>query len=104
MERQSCVLEGLFFLALTYVPFGWFDWVPWSLQRRYITQNGPQLEIKLPIKDRPRTRKCMEIVDVLRWRDNIRDRSGELLGPPFPKEHVFLFFSKFQKVKPLHRR
>ena len=89
--------KGYFFLALTYVPFGWFDWVPWSLQRRYITQNGPQLEIKLPIEDRHRTRKCKKIVDVLRWRDNIRDRSGQLLGPPFPRNMHFYFFQNSKK-------
>ena len=88
--------KDYFFLALTYVPFGWFDWVPWSLQRRYIAQNGPQLEIKLPIEDRHRTRKCKKIVDVLRWRDNIRDRSGQLLGPPFPR-NTYFYFSKIPK-------
>ena len=89
--------KGYFFLALTYAPFGWFGWVPWSLQRRYIPQNGPQLEIKLPIKDRPRARKCMQNVNVLGWRDNIRDRSGQLLDPPFPRNTHFYYFHNSKK-------
>ena len=50
----------------------------------------------------PRTRNCMENVNVLRWRDNIRDRSGQLLDPPFPRRRHFFFFKipKSQTVAP----
>ena len=89
--------KGYYFLALTYAPFGWFGWVPWSLQRRLFPQNGSQLKIKLPIKDMPRTRNRMKNVNVLRWRDNIRDRSGQLLDPPFPRRRHFYFFQNSKK-------